>query len=120
MGADGKELWATAGNPEDTRQIIDLIPGSFWTEPPPCAAPLPGDTVSEYCRSVKIVRSADVRSLTLHGDFLYFIVSDTALIVKRFTGGPLRDFPANLVKADDKLLFMGYEEGEILLWSLPE
>ncbi|PZO09526.1 MAG: hypothetical protein DCF25_21535 [Leptolyngbya foveolarum] len=79
-GGEGKELWATAGNTKDTRQIIDLMPGSIQTEPPPCAAPLPGDAVSKYCRSVKIPRSADVRSLTVRGDFLYFIVSDTSLM----------------------------------------
>ena len=130
-GGDGKELWATDGTPENTRQVIDLIPGTDTFMPPPCPAPPPGQDVPGYCQPEEVARSANVRSLTVHGDFLYFIADDTSLmrtdgtaqgiqLVKRFTGGPIHDFPPNIVKLSNTLLVMGYEEGTILLWALPE
>lgn len=128
-----RELWVTDGTPEGTREVIDLTPG-FRDIPLPCPAPPPDVNVGEdYCIE-KVSVSSVPRSLTAHGDYLYFIVSDGDIFrtdgtgqgmqhVYRFDGWPYRDFPPNIVKLGDQLLVMGYEGDlpiSLKLWALPE
>ncbi|MEO0770954.1 MAG: S-layer homology domain-containing protein, partial [Cyanobacteria bacterium J06649_4] len=127
----GSELWATDGTPEGTYQVIDLVPGVDYY-PAPCPPPPPELDTPDYCPPDEIPRSGRVRSLTVHGDFLYFIVDDSDLFrtdgsaqniqhVQSFTSGAVfRDFPANLAKVDNTLFVMGYGDSKILLWALSE
>ncbi|MEO1621315.1 MAG: S-layer homology domain-containing protein [Cyanobacteria bacterium J06632_3] len=127
----GNELWTTDGTPEGTYQLLDLLPGVDYV-PAVCPPPPPELDTPDYCPPVAIPRSARVRSLTVHEDFLYFIADDSDLFrtdgngqniqhVQNFTSGPVfRDFPANLAKVNDTLFVMGYGDGKILLWAQSE
>ncbi len=130
MSETGSELWTTDGTAEGTYQVMDLVPGvdSYRA---PCAAPPLGTDMSKYCLPDIVPRGSYVRSLTVHGNFLYFIADDGDLFrtdgtgkniqhVRSFIGSPFRDFPANIVKVNETLFVMGHEKGELLLWALPK
>ncbi|MGD1897083.1 MAG: S-layer homology domain-containing protein [Phormidesmis sp.] len=129
--ADGNELWTTDGTPEGTYQVIDLVPGVDY-RPPPCLPPPQGVDASDYCPPEAMPRNSYVRSLTVHGDFLYFIADDSDLFrtdgtakniqhVQSFISGPVfRSFPSNIVKVGDTLFVMGYGDAKPLLWSMSE
>lgn len=127
----GSELWTTDGTPEGTYQVIDLVPG-IDSSPAPCPPPPPDDIdPTNYCLPDISPRGSRVRSLTVHGDFLYFIANNGDLFrtdgtgktvqhVKSFIGSPFHDFPPNIVKMNETLFVMGYADNELLLWALPE
>ena len=126
----GSELWTTDGTPEGTYQVMDLVPG-VDSYPAPCPPPPPSIDTTNYCLPDILPRGSQVRALTVHGDFLYFIANDGDLFrtdgtarniqhVTSFIGGAFRDFPSNIVKMNETLFVMGYADNELLLWALPE
>jgi len=130
MTQDGLELWRSDGTASGTEQVIDLLPG-IELIPRPCPPPPPELETENYCLPERAARSAQVRSLTVHGDFLYFIVDDRDLFrtdgtaqgmqhVKSFPGGPFRDWPVNLAKVDNNLFMMGNVGNVEQLLVLPE
>ena len=129
-GPDGQELWVTDGTPTGTKQVLNLATGIETLSPPPCAAPPPDYDPATYCQPTVVPRDARVRSLTAHGDSLYFIADDGDLFRTDGTGqgiqhirsfdGPYHDWPPNIVRLNDTLLVMGAEERKLLLWGLSE
>ena len=126
----GSELWTTDGTAEGTYQVMDLVPG-IDSYPAPCPPPPPDIDTTNYCPPDISPRGSQVRSLTVHGDFLYFIANDGDLFrtdgtgkniqhVNNFIGGAFRDFPSNIVKMNETLFVMGHANDELLLWALPE
>lgn len=134
-GPNGRELWATGGTQSDGTiggavQVLDLTPAE-GISPEPCPSPPERGANAQVCYPNERIKSTDVRSLTAHSGFLYFIAADGDIYrtdgtvqgtqhVYRFDGWPYRTFPANIVKAGNKLLVMAYEDGSLKLWALPE
>ena len=149
-GPDGQELWVTDGTVEGTHQVIDLAAGASPYSPDcPTQSP-PTDWRSKQTRSkqtrskqtesgpafaclfYQVANSATPRSLTVQGDFLYFIAGDrdlyrtdgTALgtqFIQRLRGED-DDYSPEITPLGDRLLVTGYSSSNHRpqLWAVPE
>ena len=128
-GPEGRELWKTDGSVAGTHPVIDLIPGVFYRQKS-CPAPPPELDNENYCPPDELPIDSLPRSLTVHGDWLYFISDNGDIFrtdgtakgiqhIHRFEGWPYNDFPPNMVRLGDKLLVMGVAD-DVKLWALPE
>ncbi len=142
-GPDGQELWVTDGTVEGTHQVIDLAAGARPYSPDcPDQSP-PADWRSKQARSkqtqpgpafaclfYRVANSATPRSLTVRGDFLYFIAGDRDLY--RTDGTALGtqfiqrlreesdDYSPEITPLGDRLLVTGYSNRRPGLWAVPE
>ncbi len=126
---DGQELWVTDGTAAGTRQVIDFAPGVV-RQSRYCPPSHPGERFEEDCSDLISPRGALVRSLTPHGDHLYFFSAGIVYRtdgtaagiqqVKDFAHGPFLDFPPNIVRLNDSLIAVGFDGDKMLMWALPE
>ncbi len=141
-GPNGQELWVTDGTANGTHQVIDLAPG--WsayspncpTQSFPRSAQLENQQIAQgpaqRCRFYQVANSTSPRSLTVRGDFLYFIAGDrdlfrtdgTALgtqFIQRLRGND-GTYSPEIALLGDLLLVTGYSgnSDRPQLWVVPE
>ncbi|MBE9059896.1 S-layer homology domain-containing protein [cf. Phormidesmis sp. LEGE 11477] len=138
-GPNGQELWVTDGTVEGTHQVIDLSPGSSpyspncpSQDPPPDWRRKQQSGPAQACKFYKVANSSSPRSLTVRGNFLYFIAGDrdlyrtdgTALgtqFIRRLRG-EYGFYSPSITALDEQLLVTGYSDSSDRpqLWAIPE
>ncbi len=139
-GPDGQELWVTDGTVEGTQQVVDLAPGSSFYSPECPTQSLPSRQKKQQaqlspalaCEFNEVANSSTPRSLTVRGDFLYFVAGDrdlyrtdgTALgtqFIRRLRGEN-DDYSPEITALGDRLLVTGYDNNDNRpkLWAILE
>jgi ELWxxDGT repeat protein len=139
-GPNGQELWVSDGTVAGTRQVVDLAPGSSPYSPncPTQSAPTGAKKQQAQsnpalaCEFYEVANSSSPRSLTVRGDFLYFVAGDrdlyrtdgTALGTQfiqrlRGDGGP---YSPEITPLGNRLLVTGYvgDSDRPQLWAVLE
>ncbi|MEM8504337.1 MAG: S-layer homology domain-containing protein [Cyanobacteria bacterium P01_D01_bin.1] len=137
-GPNGQELWVTDATAGGTHQVVDLAPGSSPYSPNCPIQSLPTrqerqaqSSPALACEFYEVANSSSPRSLTVRGDFLYFVAGDrdlyrtdgTALgtqFIQRLRGED-GDYSPGITPLGEQLLVTGYSDNSRpQLWSVLE
>ncbi|MGB3300270.1 MAG: S-layer homology domain-containing protein [Phormidesmis sp.] len=126
-GLGGNELWVSDGTALGTYQLLDITPGTT-TILAPCAPPPPEFTGESSCPPpFNSPNSTSPKSLTVQGDFLYFMASGGRLFRTDGTGQGIElvkaldsreGLPSDIVALGQQILFVTYGDRP-QLWTLP-
>jgi ELWxxDGT repeat protein len=129
-GPNGRELWVSDGTAAGTKQLIDLSPGTTKVRTD-CERISETDFDCSNASFYDQPNSSELSSLTVQGDWLYFILNNRDLYRTDGTvagtqklqtmGNISAGNPARILKWNQKLLITGYDAARdrVQLWSIP-